>query len=89
MPEALYGFSAFIIGAAYARQIPRFGDLADRLGMDVTELMRECNGIAPPSKVLVKRLARELGDDPITAMANTRTPLCLCGLHFHWVGVTS
>jgi hypothetical protein len=34
MPEALYGFSAFIIGAAYAQQIPRFADLADRLGID-------------------------------------------------------
>jgi hypothetical protein len=29
--------------------------------MDVTDLMRECNGKTPPSKGLVKGLAREPG----------------------------
>jgi hypothetical protein len=28
--------------------------------MDVTDLMRQCNAKAPPSKALVKGLAREL-----------------------------
>lgn len=28
--------------------------------MDVTELMQQCSGKAPPSKVLVKGLAKEL-----------------------------
>lgn len=36
-----------------------FSDLADRLKMDVHELMRQCNAKAPPSKALVKGLARE------------------------------
>ena len=38
-------------------------DLADTLKMDVTDLMRQCNGHAPPSKALVKGLAKELGID--------------------------
>jgi ribosome-binding protein aMBF1 (putative translation factor) len=37
-----------------------FVDLAEKLKMDVTDLMRQCNGHAPPSKALVKGLAREL-----------------------------
>jgi transcriptional regulator with XRE-family HTH domain len=36
-------------------------DLAEKLKMDVTDLMRQCNRKAPPSKALVKGLARELG----------------------------
>ena len=28
--------------------------------MDLTDLMRQCNGHAPPSKALVKGLAKEL-----------------------------
>jgi transcriptional regulator with XRE-family HTH domain len=40
-----------------------FQDLADKLGMDVHDLMRQCNGHASPSKALVKGLARELGID--------------------------
>jgi hypothetical protein len=31
--------------------------------MDVTDLMRQCNGQAPPSKNVVKGLARELKMD--------------------------
>jgi hypothetical protein len=61
MPEPKpYGFSAFIIGPAYAKQIPTFADLAEKLGMGVHELMQEWKGEAPPSRVLVKGLAREL-----------------------------
>jgi transcriptional regulator with XRE-family HTH domain len=59
----LYGFSAFIIGAAYAKQIPTFADLAEKLEMDVRDLMRQCNAKAPPSKALVKGLAHELDID--------------------------
>jgi ribosome-binding protein aMBF1 (putative translation factor) len=35
-------------------------DLAEKLKMDVTDLMRQCNGHAAPSKALVKGLAKEL-----------------------------
>jgi len=31
--------------------------------MDVTDLMRQCNGKVPPSKALVKGLAKELDID--------------------------
>jgi hypothetical protein len=37
-----------------------FVDLVEKLKMDVTELMRQCNGHASPSKALVKGLAKEL-----------------------------
>jgi ribosome-binding protein aMBF1 (putative translation factor) len=37
-----------------------FVDLAEKLKMDVTDLMRQCNGHAHPSKALVKGLAPEL-----------------------------
>ena len=33
---------------------------AEKLKMNVLDLMRQCNGQAPPSKALVKGLAREL-----------------------------
>jgi hypothetical protein len=60
MPEPkLYSFSTHI-GAACAKQFRRFADLAEKLGMDVTDLMLQCNAKAPPSKALVKGLAREL-----------------------------
>jgi hypothetical protein len=63
MPEPkLYDFSTHI-GAACTRQMVTFADLADRLKMDVTDLMRQCNAKAPPSKALVKGLARELKID--------------------------
>jgi hypothetical protein len=45
---------------ACAKQFRTFADLAEKLNMDVTDLMRQCNGMAPPSKALVKGLAREL-----------------------------
>jgi hypothetical protein len=40
-----------------------FHDLADRLHVDVVELMRQANAKIPPSRALVKGLARELGID--------------------------
>jgi transcriptional regulator with XRE-family HTH domain len=58
----LYSFSTHI-GAACAKQFRTFPDLAEKLGMDVTDLMRQCNAKAPPSKALVKGLARELNID--------------------------
>jgi hypothetical protein len=52
-----YQFSTHI--ATCARQFRTFPDLAEKLRMDVTDLMRQCNGKAPPSKALVKGLARD------------------------------
>lgn len=46
-----------------SRQMRTFQDLADKLKMDVTDLMRQCNGKVSPSKALVKGLAKELGID--------------------------
>jgi hypothetical protein len=37
-----------------------FAVLADRLKMDVTDPIRQCNGHASPTKALVRGLAREL-----------------------------
>ena len=54
-----YQFSN-VIGASCARQSRTFDDLAEKLKMNVTDLMRECNGKTSPSKGLVKGLAREL-----------------------------
>jgi ribosome-binding protein aMBF1 (putative translation factor) len=54
-----YAFSV-TIGETCTRKMRTFVDLADKLKMDVTDLMRQCNGHAPPSKALVKGLAREL-----------------------------
>lgn len=60
MPEPkLYAWST-TIGTACNQKSRTFVDLAERLKMDVHQLMRECNGYAPPSKALVKALAREL-----------------------------
>ncbi len=60
MPEPkLYVFST-TIGAACAKQFRTFPDLAEKLKMDVTDLMRQCNAKAPSSKALVSGLAREL-----------------------------
>jgi transcriptional regulator with XRE-family HTH domain len=60
MPEPkLYSFSTHV-GAACAKQFRTFVDLAEKLKMDVSDLMRQCNGKAPPSPALVKGLAREL-----------------------------
>ena len=57
-----YAFSV-TIGENCARRMRTFVDLADKLKMDVTDLMRQCNGKASPSKALVKGLAKELGID--------------------------
>ena len=40
-----------------------FPDLAEKLKMDVAELMRQCNGKVSPSKALVRGLAKELDID--------------------------
>jgi ribosome-binding protein aMBF1 (putative translation factor) len=60
MPEPkLYEFSTHI-GSACARKMVTFQQLSEKLKLDVTDLMRQCNAKAPPSKALVKGLAREL-----------------------------
>jgi hypothetical protein len=62
MPEKYkppYAFSTHI-GAACNKQFRTFTDLAEKLKIDVTDLMRQCNGHASPSKALVKGLAKEL-----------------------------
>jgi hypothetical protein len=54
-----YQFSVHI-GTACNKHFRTFVDLAERLKMDVFQLMRECNGHASRSRALVKGLAREL-----------------------------
>jgi transcriptional regulator with XRE-family HTH domain len=54
-----YAFSTHI-GAMCTQKMRTFQDLAEKLKMDVHELMRQCNGKTPPSKALVKGLAKEL-----------------------------
>jgi transcriptional regulator with XRE-family HTH domain len=54
-----YAFSV-TIGETCARKMVTFQQLADRLKVDVSDLMRQCNGKAPPTKALVKGLAKEL-----------------------------
>jgi ribosome-binding protein aMBF1 (putative translation factor) len=61
MPEPkLYEFSTHI-GAACARKMINFQQLSEKLKMDVTDLMRQCHAKIPPSKAIVKGLAKELG----------------------------
>ena len=55
----LYAFST-TIGTACCNQMRTFVDLAEKLKMDVHQLMRECNAKVAPSKALVKGLAGEL-----------------------------
>jgi hypothetical protein len=57
--KPLYPFSTHI-GPACARQFRTFADLAEKLKMDVTDLMGQCNGKVSPSKALVKGLAKKL-----------------------------
>jgi hypothetical protein len=57
-----YQFSAHI-GAACAKQFGTFAYLAEKLKMPVEDLMKQCNGNVPPSKALVKGLAKELDID--------------------------
>ena len=45
-----YEFSMHI-GAAFARKMRTFVDLAEKLKMPVEDLMRQCNGKVSPSKV--------------------------------------
>jgi ribosome-binding protein aMBF1 (putative translation factor) len=60
MPEPkLYQFSTHI-GSACNKHSRTFVDLAEKLKMDVTDLMRQRNCHASPSKALVKGLAKEL-----------------------------
>jgi ribosome-binding protein aMBF1 (putative translation factor) len=60
MPEPkLYQFSTHV-GVACNKQSRTFADLAEKLKMDVTDLMRQVNGKTAPSKALVKGLSREL-----------------------------
>jgi ribosome-binding protein aMBF1 (putative translation factor) len=54
-----YAFSV-CIGEACNRKMRTFADLADKLKIDVTDIMKQCNGHASPSKALVKGLAKEL-----------------------------
>jgi hypothetical protein len=47
MPEPkLYEFSTHV-GSACARQMVSFHDLAEKLKMDVTDLMKQCNAKPP------------------------------------------
>ena len=48
------------IGETCARKMRTFVDLADKLKMDIHDLMKQCNGKVPPTKALVKGLAKEL-----------------------------
>jgi transcriptional regulator with XRE-family HTH domain len=57
-----YTFSTHI-GAACATKMRTFPDLAEKLKMDITNLMRQCDGKVSPSKALVKSLAKELDID--------------------------
>jgi hypothetical protein len=57
-----YMFSTHI-GAACTRQFRTFPELVEKLRMDVTEAMRQCNGKVSPSKALVRGLAKELDID--------------------------
>ena len=64
MRDKPYTFSMHI-SAACSAQMRTFADLADKLDMDVTDLMKECNGKVSPSKALVKGLAKELDIDEL------------------------
>jgi transcriptional regulator with XRE-family HTH domain len=57
-----YEFSTHI-AAACCQQSRTFTDLAEKLKMNVMDLMRRCNGQTPPFKALVKGLAKELDID--------------------------
>lgn len=57
-----YAFSTQI-GASCTMQMRTFHDLAEKLKMDVRDLMRQCNGKTAPTKALIKGLARELEID--------------------------
>jgi transcriptional regulator with XRE-family HTH domain len=54
----LYDWSVTI--AACNQKSRTFQDLAEKLKINVHQLMKECNGKVAPSKAIVKGLAREL-----------------------------
>jgi hypothetical protein len=54
-----YAFSTRI-STACCQQSRTFTDLAEKLKMNVLDLMRQSSGQAPASKALVKGLAKEL-----------------------------
>jgi hypothetical protein len=53
--------SSVTIGETCARKMRTFVDIAEKLKMDVHDLMRQCDGHEAPSKALLKGLAKELG----------------------------
>jgi hypothetical protein len=53
MPDKPFTFPTRI-GEACAKQFQTFADLAEKLNMDLTELMRQCNGKVSPSKAWSK-----------------------------------
>jgi hypothetical protein len=57
MPDKPHTFSTYI-GKACAKQFRTFADLAEKLNMDLTELMRQCNGKVSPPKALVEGLSK-------------------------------
>ena len=61
------------IGATCARQFISFQDLADKLKMDVHQLMKGCNGHAPPSRALVKRAGQGAEDRRVGFLRSWRT----------------
>ena len=69
MPDKLYKSPyawSTSIGECLTPKMTTFYELAEALKMDVTELMRQANGHAPPSKALVKGVAKEVGMDEKT-----------------------
>jgi transcriptional regulator with XRE-family HTH domain len=57
--KAPYTFSTHI-GTACNQKSRTEQDLGEKLRIPVEDLMRQCNGKTPPSKALVKGLAKEL-----------------------------
>jgi hypothetical protein len=51
-------------------------DLADKLKMDVTDLMRQCNGKVSPSKALVKGLAKGASVDTCRLFLPAKDAVC-------------
>jgi hypothetical protein len=63
MPEPkLYQFSV-AIGSACAKQFKTFADLSEKLNMDLTDLMRQCNG---------KTRHRKPGQGPVQGTGDQR-----------------
>jgi hypothetical protein len=55
-----YPFSTHVSAAA-ARKMITFHDFAERLHMDVVELMKRANAKIPPTRALVQRLGQGAG----------------------------